>query len=207
MNKINFNAPLAIGLVGAGLLATGAPAQAVAVQYVFQNATLTPSAPLTGSFFFDPSPSPTYSNWSVTVGAESPFSAFTYTPSNSVFTSSFTFPFPPPNGTTVNSSASTLILTAGARQLYLTFGQALTGTVGQTSTITPGAFASFETDGSNTRSVLSGTGASVTGVPLETDALPVAATMAVVGGMLWYRNRKRSWVALDLTPSAQTQKV
>ena len=46
---------------------------------------------------------------------------------------------------------------------------------------------------------------SVPAVPLETDALPVAGMTVVVGGMFWYRKRKRSQVSFNLPEMANAQ--
>jgi len=213
MNKIPFQLPLALGLVGAGLLATGTPAQAVAITYVFNNNVNFANGTLTGSFDYN-SGANAYSNFNVTSSAGGNFPALTYTSLNSVrvsgtangFNLSFNGPFPAPPYPTDTFLRT---LTVNFNSPLGNFGNVPIGVTnpGRSVEILQAGADTQNPDIADVRNVVNANSPSVTGIPLETDALPVAATMAVVGGMLWRRQRKRAQVALDLTQSATSEKI
>ncbi len=205
MTNLKSRLPLILGLVGAGLVATNAPAHAVAIQYNFQNVTIPSNQVVTGTFFYDSSLNQ-YTNWSISLPSTSA-SAITYNPSTSsiilipsstsvIF--SYTSPFP-------SSPANT-----NSRNLALEF-QSTLGPLGSTTLFDvtnplprSGEFIVADNGATEVNRFFT-TGSSVVGVPLETDALPVVGMSVIVGGMFWLRRRKRSQVTLNLIQSGVTQ--
>lgn len=206
MNNLHIKVPLMLGLAGIGLLATHVPAHAVGIQYIFQGVNIPTNQSVTGSFRYDAG-SNTYSDWNISLPSTTA-SAITYNPSTSSVSS------PLSTGVSFNYTAAFPANPANtdSRTLVLQFQTAL-GPVGSTTLFDvtnplPRSGEFIVADAGNTEvNRFFTTGASVQAVPLETDALPVAATTVLVAGSFWLRRRKLSQVNLDISPTPQVEKA